>query len=242
MANIKALGGFSVLQEQVAIVKNNISLALAHRQEEKVTGQDVILVGVTKNHPVDIVEQALAIGIYNIGENRVQEAKSKHEVLKGNGCWHLIGHLQTNKVKQAVEIFDIIESVDSERVLSAIDNEAGKLGKTQRILIQINVAQEEQKSGFSVQDYRAILPKLTTFENIECCGVMVIAPVAENPETVRPVFAQGYALFKEMQKVIPNAAYLSMGMTHDYMVAIEEGANIIRVGTALFGARDYSVK
>ena len=229
-----------MLAENLQLVQQNIAQALAHRSEPKCTGTEVLLVAVTKNHPASAVTDILSLQVTDVGENRVQEARDKQKLLGHPGNWHLIGHLQTNKAKQAVELFDIIESVDSEHLLLALDKEAGKLGKRIDILLQINIAGETQKTGFAPADYAAILPKLDLFTHVRTRGVMVSAPQTDQLESVRPVFREGYRYFCALQKERPQIDYLSMGMTEDYQVAIEEGANVVRIGTALFGPRDYS--
>ena len=229
-----------MLAENLQLVQQNIAQALAHRSEPKCTGTEVLLVAVTKNHPASAVTDILSLQVTDVGENRVQEARDKQKLLGHPGNWHLIGHLQTNKAKQAVELFDIIESVDSEHLLLALDKEAGKLGKRIDILLQINIAGETQKTGFTPADYAAILPKLDLFTHVRTRGIMVIAPQTDQVESVRPVFREGYRYFCALQKERPQIDYLSMGMTEDYQVAIEEGANVVRIGTALFGPRDYS--
>lgn len=233
-----------MLEDNINIARIKINKALAKRTNKKNTGNNVTIVAVTKNHPATVVTEALVAGLQNIGENRVQEAKSKRELLGVGGIWHLIGHLQTNKVKQAVELFDLVESVDSAKVLAAINKEAGKIGKIQDVLLQVNVAGEVQKSGFSQEEFLAILPKLLAFDKVRIRGLMVIGQATENPEETRPIFALGYKNFLLLQNLL-GAKYcdiLSMGMTHDYWVAVEEGANSVRLGTALFGLRDYSIK
>lgn len=229
-----------MLEDNVKIVRAKIEAALKARTSEKETGNQVTLVAVTKNHPPETVTEALAAGLENLGENRVQEAKHKQEVLPKAGYWHLIGHLQTNKARQAVALFDLIESIDSEHLLAAVDKEAARIGKVQDILLQLNIAKEEQKSGFDEEEYRAILPKLKEYKNIRVRGLMVIAQKCEDIEETRPVFATGYKEYCELKKLLPEIDILSMGMSSDFPVAIEEGANNVRVGTALFGARDYS--
>jgi pyridoxal phosphate enzyme (YggS family) len=230
-----------MLTENLQVVRDNISKALLKRNGNKETGSDVTLVAVTKNHPAAVITDIEALHVTDVGENRVQEARDKQKLLGHHGIWHLIGHLQTNKAKQAVELFDIIESVDSEHLLQALDKEAGKLGKKMDILLQINIAREPQKTGFSPEAYEEVLGRLDDFKNIQVRGIMVIAPQTDEPETVRPVFAKGYAYFCALRAQRSHIDYLSMGMTEDYMVAIEEGANVVRIGTALFGKRDYSI-
>ncbi len=231
-----------MLADNLKLVQGRIEEALQHRKEAKLTGNTVTLVGVTKNHPAEVISEALAEGIKNIGENRVQEAKAKREVLGDGGYWHLIGHLQTNKARQAVAMFDLIESVDSERLLQVIDKEAARIDKIQDVLLQLNIAHEEQKSGFSREEYLNVLPLLDNYRHVRVRGLMVIAPKAEDAEAVRQVFAAGYRCFCRLQALRPEIDCLSMGMSGDYAVAVEEGANIVRVGTALFGQRDYSLK
>ena len=230
-----------MFSENLEIVRTKINNALAMRKEAKKTGETVTLVAVTKNHPAEVVLASIALGIGDIGENRVQEAKQKKTVVPNRPRWHLLGHLQTNKAKQAVEIFDIIESVDSEKVLDAIDKAAGQQGKVQEVLLQLNIAEEEQKSGFDKESYAAILPKLRNFKNVRIRGIMVIAQKTEDVEETRPVFRKGYEKFCELTESFGelHIDILSMGMTHDYWIAVEEGANSVRIGTALFGERDY---
>jgi pyridoxal phosphate enzyme (YggS family) len=233
-----------MLKDNVAAVKAKIKEALARRKGKKVTGDTVTILAVTKNHPPEIVTEALEAGLTNIGENRVQEAMHKQEVLPPGGTWHLIGHLQTNKAKHAVEHFAIIESADSAKILHHLDKAAADLGKVEDVLLQINEAGEEQKSGFAPADFRAIVPTLKEYTHLRIRGVMVIAQATDNAEETRPVFAAGYNDFVYLKEQLKSddVNILSMGMTHDYWIAVEEGANEIRVGSALFGARDYNLK
>ncbi len=229
-----------MLKENLHKVQTQIMEALGRRSENKLTGDTVTLVAVTKNHPVDAVLEALSLGVANIGENRVQEAKEKRIVVPNRGNWHLIGHLQTNKVKQAVTLFNLIESVDSEHLLVALDKAAVQQNKQQDILLQLNIAREDQKTGFLMEDYLAVLPRLNDYKSLCVRGLMVIAPLCENVEETRPIFKEAYRCFCELKEQRPDIKLLSMGMTNDFSVAIEEGANIVRVGTALFGKRDYN--
>ena len=232
-----------MLAENLKLVQQKIQAALAKRKDkELLTGNDVILVAVTKNHPPEVITESLAMGVQNIGENRVQEAKHKQEAIGKQGYWHLLGHLQTNKARQAVAHFDLIESVDSEHLLAAVDKEAARIGKVQDILLQLNIAHEEQKSGLEKDEYLALLPKLPEYKNVRLRGLMVIAQKCDDVEETRPIFAAGYRAFARLKEQYPEIDVLSMGMSSDYMIAIEEGANVVRVGTALFGQRDYSLK
>ncbi|MBQ6424763.1 MAG: YggS family pyridoxal phosphate-dependent enzyme, partial [Acidaminococcaceae bacterium] len=213
---------------------------LARRTERKETGDEVCLVAVTKNHPAAVVTEIQSLGVGNIGENRVQEAREKQQQIGHPGKWHLIGHLQTNKAKQAVEFFDLIESADSEHLLRALEKEAAKQGKVMDVLLQINVAREPQKTGFLPEDYEAVLPLLDSFPHIRVRGIMVIAPNTPDQTVLHSVFRQGYDYFCTLKRQRKDIDFLSMGMTSDYAIAVEEGANMVRVGTALFGARDYN--
>lgn len=213
------------------------------RAEKSVGRTDsVLLLAVSKNHPVEAIEAAVANGIVAVGENRVQEAKAKIEAYQGPDVeWHLIGHLQINKVRQAVPLFDLIHSVDSEKLMREIDRIANREGKVQRILLQVNVAREESKSGVSVEEFPALVELAKTLENIEVQGIMCMAPFVDNVEEVRPVFRIASYLYEDMKNKFPDGQiqFLSMGMSHDFEVAIQEGANIVRVGTDIFGQRDY---
>lgn len=229
-----------MLAENLQKVQENIAAALAKRTEKKITGDHVTLVAVTKNHPAQVILDIEALQIGNIGENRVQEAKQKQEQIGHRGRWHLIGHLQTNKAKQAVALFDLIESVDSEKLLLTLDKEAEKQNRVLDILLQINVAQEPQKTGFAPAEYEAIVAKLDRFTHLRVRGLMIIAPQTQEEAVIREVFRQGYRYFCALQAQRPEVDCLSMGMSGDYPLAVEEGANIVRVGTGLFGQRDYS--
>lgn len=231
-----------MLAENLSSVKEKMAQAISNRRAAMLTGDNVALVAVTKNHPPEVITEIEALGVVNIGENRVQEAMHKQEALGKIGRWHLIGHLQTNKAKQAVAHFDLIESVDSERLLALLDKEAGKINKQQDVLLQLNLAREEQKSGFEKEEYLELLPRLDQYKNIRVRGLMVIAQKCTDIEETRPIFAAGYRAFCRLQEQYPEVDTLSTGMSSDYVVAIEEGANMVRVGTALFGQRDYSLK
>ena len=229
-----------MLADNLHNVKETIASALARRTERKETGDEVCLVAVTKNHPAAVVTEIQSLGVGNIGENRVQEAREKQQQVGHPGKWYLIGHLQTNKAKQAVEFFDLIESADSEHLLRALEKEAAKQGKVMDVLLQINVAREPQKTGFLPEDYEAVLPLLDSFPHIRVRGIMVIAPNTPDQTVLHSVFRQGYDYFCKLKRQRKDIDFLSMGMTSDYAIAVEEGANMVRVGTALFGARDYN--
>ena len=202
----------------------------------------VQLVAVTKFHPAAAVQEAARLGVTVVGENRVQEAIQKQAEYTGTPIsWHLIGHLQRNKAAQAVRHFDLIESVDSVRILEAIEKQAEKIDKVQDILLQFNIAEEPQKYGLKLSEYEDILAAVEAAPYIRLRGLMCMAPLVENPEEVRPVFRVAYNVFDDVRQRYGegNMRYLSMGMSNDMEVAIEEGANLVRVGTAIFGSREY---
>ncbi len=239
----ESLGGKKLLADNLKQVQAVIATALAVRKNKAaLTGDSVTLVAVTKNHPPEVITDIEALGVGNVGENRVQEAKHKQETLGKQGYWHLIGHLQSNKARQAVALFDLIESIDSEHLLAAVDKEAARIGKVQDVLLQLNIAHEEQKSGLDREAYLELLPKIDEYKNVRLRGLMVIAQKCDDVEETRPVFAAGYRAFTRLKKERPEVDLLSMGMSSDYRIAIEEGANVVRVGTALFGQRDYSLR
>lgn len=207
--------------------------------------EDVLLCAVTKTRTADEINEAIDAGITDIGENKVQEIMDKFDSVKPVR-WHLIGHLQTNKVKYIIDKVSMIHSVDSLHLAQEIDKRAAQHGITMDILIQVNSAQEESKFGISTDETEGMIRDiLDKCPNIRIRGLMCIAPFAENPEDVRVYFAQVKKLYDEYSSIEHknlDFKYLSMGMSQDYEVAILEGSNLIRVGTAIFGERDYSKK
>ena len=208
-------------------------------------GDDVLLVAVTKLHGADEINEAIDCGITDIGENKVQEIMDKFDHVKPVK-WHLIGHLQTNKVKYIIDKVSMIHSVDSLRLAQEINKRAQQHNLTMDILIQVNSAEEESKFGITTEETGQLIRDiLDTCENIRIRGLMCIAPFEENPEDVRVYFTEVKKQYDEFGQIDhPNLdfKYLSMGMSGDFPVAIEEGSNLIRVGTSIFGARDYSKK
>ena len=196
----------------------------------------VKLICVTKEASLSEIEEVLALGVKDIGENRVQDAFAKYKVIGGRAVWHMIGHLQTNKVRDAVRISSLIHSVDSLRLAQAIDKEAKRRSKIQDILIQVNISGEESKFGISQDEVRTFFEKVALYPNISILGLMTIAPEVEDPEDARPCFRTLRELRDELQNnQLSTINYeLSMGMTNDFEVAIEEGSTIIRVGRAVF--------
>ena len=208
--------------------------------------EDVLLIAVTKLHEPWEMEEAIAAGITDIAENKVQEIQKKYDLIKSPVRWHLIGHLQTNKVKNIIDKVVMIHSVDSLHLAQEIDKRAAAIGKTMDILLQVNAAHEESKFGVDPLNCKQLLMEiLESCPNVKVRGLMHIAPYSEDPEEVRPYFKEVKVLYDELAQIEhenSDFAYLSMGMSNDFETAIEEGANIIRVGTSIFGARDYSKK
>lgn len=202
--------------------------------------EDIKLVAVTKTVPVEVMLEAIEAGVTAIGENRVQEAYQKYQLIGKRVEWHLIGHLQSNKAKRAVEIFDLIHSVDSLHIAQEIHRHAIKMGKVQDILIEVNVAGEESKFGVSPSELPQLLREVASLDGIKVRGLMTVAPIADDPADVRPYFAQLRRLAEELREEgieRTKMDYLSMGMSGDFEVAVEEGANIVRIGSAIFGKR-----
>ncbi len=203
----------------------------------------ITVMAVTKTVDPQRINYALECGIRDIGENKVQELTSKYDSIEKNVKWHLIGHLQTNKVKYIIDKVGLIHSVDSVSLAREIEVRAAKAGLIMDILIQVNVAGEETKFGIEFEEIDSFAEELSGFQNIRVKGLMTIAPYYTDPEQTRPI----YKKLKEKYDVlkgtyIPNMEmkYLSMGMTNDYITAIEEGSNIVRIGTGIFGARNYN--
>jgi len=199
---------------------------------------DVELVAVAKTHPAEIVREAIGAGQVVFGESKVQEARAKIQLLPSNLRWHFIGHLQKNKIRHALPLFELIHSVDSLNLAQAIDRIAHEDGLHPRILLEVNVAGEGSKFGFKAATLQAELESLLTLSRLSIEGLMCIPPLAEEAEASRRYFVElrelRDALEKQFQMKLPQ---LSMGMTNDYSVAVEEGATLVRVGTAIFGER-----
>ena len=204
--------------------------------------EDIILLAATKTVSADKINYAIEKGISYIGENRVQELLSKDDDIIKTAHRHFIGHLQTNKVKDVVPRVEMIESVDSVRLATVIGKEAVKCGKVMDILLEINIGAEESKSGFSPQEVNSAVDEIAKIEGVSIKGIMSIPPVCSDREKQREYFTKLYDIFIDIsRKKLDNSnrLYLSMGMSQDYDLAIECGANIVRIGTALFGARNY---
>ena len=201
---------------------------------------EIRLLGAAKSQSIDAIQAAVAAGVTLIGENYVQEAQAKKRAIAQTIEWHMIGHLQRNKAKLAVELFDVIESVDSFELAREIDKQGRKKGKKVRAFLEVNLGGEESKSGLAKDNVLDLLKAVAELSHLQIEGLMSVPPLKENPEEVRPYFRQLLELqLKLRQEQLPNVDLkeLSMGMTHDYVVAVEERATIVRIGTALFGPR-----
>jgi len=200
----------------------------------------VQLVAVSKTVDLDRIQEGIAAGIKTLGENRVQEAEGKIAALGRSVSWHLIGHLQTNKAKLAVSLFDLIHSVDSLHLAEALQGQAVAQGRVVPILVEVNLAEEESKSGVHPESLEPLLRSVSSMSQLQTLGLTAVPPFLEEPEQVRPYFRRLRELAEEMAKAqIKNIEMkrLSMGMSHDFEIAIEEGATLVRIGTAIFGPR-----
>ena len=205
--------------------------------------EDVTLIAVSKTKPVETLQEAYDLGVRVFGENKVQELVDKYEVLPKDIHWHLIGHLQRNKVKYIIDKVDMIHSVDSIRLAETIEKEAAKHNIKVKILIEVNVAKEESKFGIHPEELDAFIEEISHFSHIQVMGLMTIAPFVENAEENRPIFEHLRKLSVDIaNKNIDNIimSVLSMGMSYDYQVGVEEGATMVRVGTGIFGERNYT--
>lgn len=230
-----------MLKDQLQEVEKRIQAACdrAGRKREEVT-----LIAVSKTKPVETLQEAYDLGVRIFGENKVQELTAKYEALPKDIHWHMIGHLQTNKVKYIIDKAELIHSVDSLKLAETIEKEAAKHDLIADILVEVNVAEEESKFGMKMEEVIPFVEKVSAFTHVRVRGLMTIAPFVEDPEENRSIFADLHKLYIDIKKKNHDndtVSVLSMGMTNDYEVAIEEGATMVRVGTGIFGARNYAV-
>ena len=231
----------SMVVENLAEVEKHICEACARAGRSR---DEVTLIAVSKTKPVSMIEELLPGGTRDFGENKVQELVDKYEVLPKDIHWHLIGHLQRNKVKYVVDKACLIHSVDSMRLAETISEEGVKKGVTVPVLIEVNVAGEESKFGVTLEETEGLVREIAKLPSIQIKGLMTIAPYVEDPEENRVHFSRLKQLSVDIKdKNIDNVSMdvLSMGMTGDYQVAIEEGATMVRVGTGIFGERNYNI-
>ena len=230
---------YEYIKKNLDIIRTKIEAA-AIKSGRKL--EDITLVAVSKTVEPQKILKALDEGITELGENRVQELTEKYDIINRNCNWHLIGHLQTNKVKYIIDKVKMIHSVDRYNLAQEINDRAQKIGKTIDVLLQVNISGEESKFGVCENDAFELIKQIARLQNIRVRGLMTMAPFVSNPQTVRDVFSGLRKLSIDIEKENINnigMEYLSMGMSNDYELAIEEGANLVRIGTALFGERQY---
>ena len=202
----------------------------------------VELEAAAKTRSAEEVLEAIKAGVKIIGENYVQEAEKVCAIVGNKVSWHFIGHLQKNKVKKAVCLCDMIETIDSVEIAKEINKRCSQIGKIMPVLIEVNSGREEQKSGVLPEDTEQLVREISELQNIKMMGLMTMGPLFGDPENARPYFVETKKIFDQVRKLdLPKIEmkYLSMGMTNSYKIALEEGANIVRIGTAIFGKRDY---
>jgi pyridoxal phosphate enzyme (YggS family) len=204
--------------------------------------QEITLVAISKTHPVSAIRSAIALGASDIGENRVQEAEQKiNEVGRNAARWHLVGHLQANKARRAVQLFDVIHSLDSLELARRLDRLCDEEGRESlEVLVQVDLGHEETKTGIDERELRNLIEGLRSLERVQCVGLMTLPPFFDDPEQARPFFRRLRELRDELAAqgaFGERRGELSMGMTNDFEVAIEEGATMVRIGTAIFGQR-----
>ncbi len=220
--------------DNLALVRRRIAIA-CQRVGRQI--DEIQIVAVTKNYPASVIEIATAEELRNIGENRIKEAEDKFASITKTATYHLIGHLQSNKAKKAVALFDVIQSVDSLKLARIIDREAEKLNRIMECYLQVNCSHEEQKFGANPQDCLEILKEILALKNLNLTGLMTMGPFTDNEKEIRESFKLCHKLFKESKALIGDSfCNLSMGMSGDFEIAIEEGSTMIRIGSALFAS------
>ncbi|CAB4242554.1 Pyridoxal phosphate homeostasis protein [Methylacidimicrobium sp. AP8] len=225
----------TTLSDRLAELRQRIEVAAAKSGRPP---EAIRLVAATKSQPPEVLAELFSLGVEDIGENRVQEAAAKREILGSKGTWHFIGHLQTNKAKRAAHLFDWVQSVDSPELAHALSQGAEALGRRISVLIQVNISGETTKFGIPPEETESLTYEVNSLPGLELHGFFTIAPFAEDPERVRPVFAGMRTLRDRIQAQTGFALpVLSMGMSHDFPIAIEEGSTMVRIGTALLGPR-----
>jgi pyridoxal phosphate enzyme (YggS family) len=220
----------------VTAIKQNVKQILSELPD------NIQLLAAAKTRDPREILEAIEAGIRIVGENYVQEAESAYKVIGSKVRWHFIGHLQKNKVKKAVAIFDMIETVDSIEIAREIDKRCAQIGKTMPVLIEINSGREKQKAGVFPENAEQLVTEISTLKNIRVMGLMTMGPQLGNPEDARPYFVETRRVFDRIKKLnLPHVEmkHLSMGMTNSYRIALEEGANIVRIGSRIFGERSY---
>jgi PLP dependent protein len=230
------------IKENILSVKDRIKSACIRSNMDY---RDITLIAVSKTVDVNRMKEAIDSGVNVFGENKVQEIVDKHHELPDNIVWHMIGHLQSNKVRYLVDKVSMIHSVDSVKLVEEINKRFGKAGRIIDILVEINIGKEKNKTGINPEDIIEFLNEINTYPNIKICGLMTVAPTFNDNEKVRPFLKKMKDIFEEVKtndiKNV-NMKYISMGMTNDFEIAIEEGSNMIRIGSGIFGLRNYDNK
>jgi len=231
----------SEINENLSAIRENIGAAA---KKSGRGAEDITLIAVTKTVEPVRIRELLALGVNRLGENKVQEFLTKYGCMEPEPEWHIIGHLQTNKVKYVIDKVSLIQSVDSVRLAEEIDRHAKRLGKVMDILAEVNIGDEDTKYGIKPDQIESFAEHLIAFTNIRLIGLMCVAPFVEHPDENRHFYEKMFNHYVDIKTFFNDNAsnsnqikYLSMGMTNDYATAIEEGANMVRIGTALFGSR-----
>lgn len=219
-----------MIKQNLSAIKKRIAAVCAKTGRNP---QEIMLVAVSKGRPLQQIKEVIAEGITDIGENRVQEALKKYYELR-EIKWHMVGHLQTNKAKEAVKLFDLIQSVDSLRLAAEINRQSEKLKKIQDILVEVNISADASKFGIKPEQAEEVIKEMSEFKNLNIRGLMGIAPIVDNPEKTRPYFRMLRDLKKDVSTGAGQPLILSMGMSSDFEIAIEEGANMLRLGRIVF--------
>ena len=237
---IDTLPSYDMLAENIAAVQRHIAEA-AERGGRR--AEEITLVAVSKTKPIELIKLAYELGLRDFGENRVQDALPKIAEFRHAGIepvtWHMIGHLQRNKVNKVIGSFDTVQSVDSLQLAQALNAHASELGVRLKVLLQVNISGEASKEGMVPEETPVLARQIVALPHLDVQGLMTVAPLVQDPEETRPVFRALRMLRNDVREQVPQSAWLhlSMGMTDDYGVAIEEGATIVRVGRAIFGER-----
>ena len=216
------------IRDDLQAVEHRVAAACARAGRKR---EEVTLVAVSKTKPAEMIDEAIAAGVADLGENRVQEAREKKPLVQGIARWHLIGHLQTNKAKDAVKLFDVIQAVDSLELAEKLARAAEAHGKRQEVMLQVNIGDEPQKSGIARAEVDAVAKQASALASLHVIGLMAIPPIG-TPDATRPYFRE----LRSMRDAL-GLGHLSMGMSEDFEAAIEEGSTIVRVGRAIFGSR-----
>ncbi len=197
----------------------------------------VTVLAAAKTRSVQMVQEAYQAGIRHVGHNYVQEAAAMIPVVPEKLCWHMIGHLQRNKSRQALGLFDMIDSIDSQRLADELEKQAASLGRNVPVMIEVNIGEEEAKSGVQPDRAFQLAQYIRGLSRLKLVGIMTMGPLSGDPENSRAYFKRTARIYEEIKRIQPDMEYLSMGMSHDYRVAVEEGATLVRLGTAIFGER-----